>query len=65
MNNGFDLLPRDLARLRSAGRLVMSRSPITGRWRIRIVEAGYDNEAPNRHLLYDGARAAAQRVGLL
>jgi hypothetical protein len=65
MNDGFNVLPNDLAKLRATGRLQLSRSPITRMWRIALPEAGVSYEAPSRHLLYDQIRAAAQRVGML
>jgi hypothetical protein len=61
----FSVLPDDLARLRAMGRLTLSRSPITKRWRVLIAEAGFDKEAPSRLDLFQPAREAAQRSGML
>jgi hypothetical protein len=60
----YKILPDDLAALRYSGRLTLSRSPITRRWRIVIPEVGFDESAPSRHDLFEPARKAAQKLGV-
>lgn len=61
----YQILPADLLALRYAGRLTLSRSPITRQWTIRIPEASFERSAPNRHHLFEPAREAARKLGMV